>query len=323
MKKFLKVIGILLILLVVAGLVGFSYIEISGIPSYTATDPGTKIHGDSLMVANGARIASMLCVECHLNHETDRLSGEAMPDAGSFGNIHSYNITHDERYGIGSWTDGQILFFLRTCIMPSGEYAPPYMPKFVHMSDYDIQSIVAWLRSNDSRLQAVNEPSTECEPNFMAKFLCHVAFKPFAYPTQPINAPDTSNMVAYGQYIVMGKIECWECHSESFKTMNMLEPTKTPGYMAGGNPIPDREGNIIHSANLTPDPETGIGKWTEDQFVKAVKAGIRPDGTTNRYPMAPYTQMTDYEAECIFAYLKTLAPVSNKIERTIYATAQN
>ncbi len=323
MKTFLKVIGVLLIIAAVAGLSFFSYIEISGIPSYEAHDPGIKVHGDSIMVANGARIASLLCVNCHLNKETNRLSGDAMPDAGAFGNIHSYNITHDERYGIGSWTDGQVLYFLRTGVMPSGEYAPPYMPKFVHMSDYDIQSIVAWLRSNDDRLQAVNEPSTPCEPNFMAKFLCHVAFKPIAYPAQPINAPDSNNMVAYGKYIVTGKIECWACHSQSFKTLNEEDPEKTPGFMAGGNPIPDREGNTIHSANLTPDIETGIGNWTEDQFVKAVKYGIRPDGTTNRYPMVPFTTMTDYEAKCIFAYLKTLAPVKNEIQRTFTTTAQN
>jgi hypothetical protein len=324
MKTVLKVIGVLLVIVVVIGLVGFSYIEISGIPSYEAHDPGVTVHGDSAMVANGERMATMLCAECHLNKETNRLSGVYLPDISQFGKIYSANITHDERYGLGSWTDGQLLYFLRTGLKPTGEYAPPYMPKFNHLCDYDINSIVAWLRSDDTRLQAVSESSTPCEPNFLAKFLCHVAFKPIAYPTQAMNPPDSTNMVAYGEYIVTGKIQCFACHSESFKTLNDEEPEKTPGYMAGGNPIPDREGNIIISANLTPDPETGVGKWTEDQFVKAVKYGIRPDGTTNRYPMLVITRMTDYEAKCIFAYIKTLAPVKNQIERTVNpTTAQN
>lgn len=326
MKKVLRVIGVVIVLLILAALAGFSYIEISGIPSYDAKDPGVTVHGDSLMVANGARIASMLCVQCHYNKDNNRLSGAFMPDVAQFGKIYSANITNDQRYGIGGWTDGQLLYLLRTGVAKDGEYFPPYMPKFYHMSDYDLQSIVAWLRSNDTRLQAVNEPSTECEPNFLAKFLCHVAFKPLTYPTKPIVAPDSSDMVAYGRYAVVGKFECWACHSQSFTTINMEDPFKTPGFLAGGNPIPNDEGQPITSANLTPDKETGIGNWTEDQFVKAVKYGIRPDGTANRYPMVPYSQLTDYEAKCIFAYLKTLAPVKNEIQRTLYDknnTAQN
>jgi hypothetical protein len=259
----------------------------------------------------------MLCVQCHLNPEDNLLTGTHLPDVASFGDIYSANITKDPQYGIGSWTDGQLIYFLRTGVKPSGQWAPPYMPKFVHMSDYDLQSVIAWLRSDDPRIKASNQPSTASKPDFLAKFLSLVAFKPVPYPDHPITAPDSNDLAAYGEYIVTGKIECWACHSASFKTLNIEEPTKTPGYMAGGNSIPDRQGKIVVSANLTPDEATGIGTWTEDQFIKALKFGIRPDGTTNRYPMVPYTRMTDHECQCIFAYLKTLPPVHNQIQRNV------
>ncbi len=51
------------------------------------------------------------------------------------------------------------------------------------------------------------------------------------------------------------------------------------------------------------DPETGIGSWTEEQFVKAVRFSITPHGT-NKYPMEPYSALTDKEASAVYAYLK-------------------
>jgi hypothetical protein len=185
------------------------------------------------------------------------------------------------------------------------------------MSDYDLHSVIAWLRSDDARLNATVVATIKSETNFLAKFLCHVAFIPLPFPEKEIIAPVTADHVAYGKYVVQGKIECFACHSATFKTMNILEPEKSEGYMAGGNPIPDADGKIVFRANLTPDSETGVGKWTEDEFVKALKYGMRHNGTTNRYPMVTYSRITDYEARCVFAYLKTLPPVKNPIKRTI------
>jgi len=151
----------------------------------------------------------------------------------------------------------------------------------------------------------------------MTKFLCTVAFKPLTYPDKPTFAPDTSNHVALGKYLATAKIECFACNSGSFRTMNIEVPEKSEGYMAGGNPIPGHGGMLITSANLTPNKKTGIGSWTADQFVRAVKYGNRPDGTSNREPMPPFANMTDQEAHAVFAYLNTLPPVSNKVERTL------
>lgn len=317
MKKLLKLFLILVLIAVICAATFYTYISIDGIPKYPelVKDPGITIQGDSLMIANGERLASMLCVECHMNRVTNILSGEHMPDAAAFGNIYSANITQDRENGIGNWTDGQLIYFLRTGVKPNGNYAPPYMPKFAHMSDDDLYNVIAWLHSDDPRVKATTTPTIKPEPNFLAKFLSHVAFKPLPYPDKKIVAPDTADHVAYGKYVVQGKIECFACHSASFKTMNILEPEKSEGYMAGGNPIPDADGKIIFSANLTPDEETGIGNWTEAQFINALKYGLRPDATVNRYPMVPYTRMTDYEAKCVYAYLKTLAPVKNPIAR--------
>jgi len=96
--------------------------------------------------------------------------------------------------------------------------------------------------------------------------------------------------------------------------MNIMEPEKTPGYFSGGNAMTDEEGKIILTRNLTPDKETGIGNWTEDQFIKAVKYGQREGKPALRRPMVPFTAMTDEEASAIFAYLKTLPAIRHNID---------
>jgi hypothetical protein len=94
----------------------------------------------------------------------------------------------------------------------------------------------------------------------------------------------------------------------------MMEPEKTPGYFSGGNAMPNLEGEIVYTRNLTPDPETGIGNWTEEQFVKAVKYGQRDGKPALRYPMPPFTTMTDKEAAAVFAYLRTIPAIRHDVD---------
>ncbi len=317
MKKILKYLGIL-ILIVVIGIGAFAlYINIKGIPKYKPADPGVTVQSDSAKIANGKRLADMLCLQCHRNPSTNQFTGRKMSDPGltQFGVIYSANITQDKQYGIGSYTDGQILYLLRTGVKPNGYYAPPWMPKLPHMSDYDIQSVLAFLHSSDHWVAAANIPDTPSAPSFLAKFLCNMVFKPLPYPDQPIPNPDTTNQVAWGKYIVTGMLDCYPCRSADFKTINLGEPEKSAGFMGGGNQVGDNlDGQHMHSSNLTPDKETGIGAWREEDFVRALRFGQKPDGKPIRYPMVPYPQLSVSEAKAIYAYLQTIPAIKNKVE---------
>ena len=99
--------------------------------------------------------------------------------------------------------------------------------------------------------------------------------------------------------------------------MNMLEPEKSEGFFGGGNAIGTAEGSRISSLNLTPDEETGIGTWTEAQFIKAVKSGIVPNGPALRPPMMPFVHLTDNELRAIYAYIRTVPKIHNKVDRGI------
>jgi mono/diheme cytochrome c family protein len=314
MRKLLKILGIILGVIVLLLAIGAATVHFGGIPAYEVKAPDLKIQADSAMIAEGKRLSAMVCNNCHIG-ANGKLEGAYMADMpAAFGKAWSANITHHPDSKLAGYTDGELAFLLRTGIKRDGSYAPPWMQKFPHLSDYDLHSIIAYLRSEQPELEPSDKTQPPCEPSFFTKFLCRVAFKPLPYPEQEIKPPP-GDKVALGKYIATAKVECYSCHSASFETINIMEPEKTPGYFGGGNPLNDKEGNLIPSANLTMDKETGIGNWTEDQFVEAVRFAKRPDGKPIRYPMVPFAAMTDEEARAIWAYLQTIPPIKNEVKR--------
>jgi mono/diheme cytochrome c family protein len=71
----------------------------------------------------------------------------------------------------------------------------------------------------------------------------------------------------------------------------------------------------FHPPNLTPDPETGLGKWSEADIIRAVRTGVRPDGRqlAPAMPYHSYGKLTDADAKAMVSYLKSLKPVQNKV----------
>ncbi len=318
MKKFLKILLFIVLAVVVILGVSAAVINSQDLPTYEVQNPDYVAKADSAGLVRGKKFVNMLCAGCHLNPETGRLTGALMEDAPEFGTLYSQNITQDKEYGIGNWTDGEILYLLRTGILPNGRYTPPYMAKLPHMSDEDINNVIAFLRSDDDLVAATNVPDKPCEPSFLTKFLCRVAFKPLPFPEKSIETPDGSDKLALGKYLTIN-LDCWTCHSPSFEELNVLEPEKTPGYLSGGNQsLIDTEGNQVLSLNITPDKETGLGNWTEEQFVQALKYGVMKGEHALQFPMEPYTELTDEEASAIFTYLQSVPAITNKVERTIY-----
>lgn len=319
MKKILKIFGIiiLVIVLIIGGLA--SFIAIRGIPKYEVHVPEIPtVEITPERVERGAKIASMLCQSCHLNRETNEMTGVNMFEIPEFGMINAKNITNDHEAGIGKWTDAQLIYFLRTGINPfTGQYVPIYMPKLVHISDEDMRSIVAYLRSDKHEVQASKSELPDSKPSFLTKFLCTVAFKPYDFPKEPIPDPDTTNQLEWGKYLTLYQLECYACHSKSFEKLNMLEPEKSEGFFGGGNTMTAPDGSKITSLNLTPDEETGIGSWSEEVFINAVRNGTVPTGPALRQPMMPFVYLTDSELKAIYAYLRTVPKLKNKVDRGI------
>jgi mono/diheme cytochrome c family protein len=118
-------------------------------------------------------------------------------------------------------------------------------------------------------------------------------------PASPAAESPEAMLVEKGRYLVAAG-DCVSCHTR-------------PGgeQFAGGLPLKTPFGTI-YSANITPDKETGIGDWTEQQLGRAMHEGVDDEGR-HLYPAFPYTEytkVTDEDVHAIYAYLKSLTPVS-------------
>lgn len=316
MKKLLKVIGLVVGIVIALAGAGAAFISIRGIPSYEPGNISLKVESTPERVARGKKLSGLLCQHCHLDPKTGSLTGRYVDDVpAEFGKVFSPNITQSTANGIGEWTDGELAYLLRTGIKRNGHYAPPWMVKLPLISDEDLMSIICYLRSDDPMVIANDAPDQPSEPSFLSKFLCHVAFKPLPYPQAAVLAPDTADHVAYGRYLAVGVVDCYSCHSEDFKTMDIMVPENTPGFFGGGNSMLDVDGAEILTANITPHETNGIGKWTKEEFAGAVMYGRRPDGRQLRIPMFPYVGFDTSEVYSIYEYLRTVPVIDKSIAR--------
>ncbi len=313
MKKVFKILGYTLLGLLVLVLGMAAYIQLSPAPTYDSPIPDVKITADSSHIAEGARIALTLCAYCHRG-EGGKLSGNLVVNDPELGKLWSGNITQHPEAGIGTYTDGELFRLLRTGIKRDGHFAGPFM-LFPLMSDDDIASVISFLRSDAPQVQPSPNRQPPAEMSFLLNMLMKVILKPLPYPSKPIVAPAPTDQLAYGRYLATGKWNCFSCHSANFETNNELEPEKSVGFFGGGNPVADKENNIVHSANITPDPEHGIGAWTQEQFAAAVRFGKRPDGRSLRHQMPPMTVLRDEEISALWTYLKSLPPSKNAVTR--------
>jgi len=137
----------------------------------------------------------------------------------------------------------------------------------------------------------------------------------FVFLSFGILAARAETPIERGRYLVNGIVACGNCHTPKDSDGKAIADRE----LAGG---PVFNAPIFHAVtpNVTPDTETGIGNWTDDQIVNAIRNGKRPDGTTIGPPMpiAYYRNMSDSDVRAIVAYLRTVKPVKNKTEKSSY-----
>jgi mono/diheme cytochrome c family protein len=231
---------------------------------------------------------------------------------GPFGTVYSSNITPDRETGIGGWTDEQIMTATRLGRRPNGDRLLPVhpYPVFNGMAADDLKALTAFLRTV-AAVKRANQPKRLTVPLFESVFLPAwlAAFAPRENP--PPAAPSAG--VPRGEYLVRAVAHCGECHSP--RTMTMA--TDNSRFL-GGNPKGPEDQAI---PNITPDPDTGIGKWSVEEIADYLGSGNKPDGDVAGGLMgevidgtlAGYKDLTKADRVAIAQYLKTLPPVRNKI----------
>jgi mono/diheme cytochrome c family protein len=127
----------------------------------------------------------------------------------------------------------------------------------------------------------------------------------------PVSA---QSAVQRGRYLVEVLGACGNCHTPKGPEGDL------PGkHLAGGFQLDDAFGTWI-TPNITPDPETGIGRWTDEDVIRAIREGRGRDGKTLGPPMPfeMYRRLADSDVTAMVAYLRTVAPVRNAVPRSRY-----
>ncbi len=122
--------------------------------------------------------------------------------------------------------------------------------------------------------------------------------------------------VERGRYLVEGVLTCGNCHSPRGPG-GTIDPTK---LYSGGPQTWDEPTFAVKGSNITPDPDSGIGKWSADDIKTALREGVRPSGE----PLAPimpygfYKVFTTSDLDAVVAYLRSVPAVSNKVQAPVY-----
>lgn len=117
--------------------------------------------------------------------------------------------------------------------------------------------------------------------------------------------------VLRGKYLVTLGL-CTDCHTPGY-FFGKPDMNRYLGGSEVGFHIPEL--GVFHGPNLTPDDETGLGRWSADDIVRAIQTGTRPDGRVLApiMPWHAFAEMTRQDAMAVAAFLKSLPPVSNKV----------
>jgi mono/diheme cytochrome c family protein len=242
---------------------------------------------DAASIARGEHIATVrACMDCH----GAGLAGNTVLDQAIIGRLAGPNLTlggrgaeleprdweRAVRHGVRR--DGKPLLF-----MPATE--------FTGLSDEDLAAIIAYARSVPPVRRTA--PSSYAGPLLRTM---HVVGKVNVLSAEEIDHARTHERsvvaeptAAYGKYLASG---CTGCHGDG------LSGGKIPGAPPEWGP----------AANITP---TGIGRWTEADFVRALRTARRPDGSaidSTLMPIRLLRHMDDTEMAALYAYLRTVPP---------------
>jgi len=273
-------------------------------------------------IERGAYLANGIggCLHCHSSPEENSFGfpprpGTAGagglcwdPSLGFPGTLCATNLTADVETGLGGWTDGEILRAIREGVGRHDNGLFPIMPyrAYASFSDEDAMAIVAYLRT----LPPVRNAVPARQINFPVSLFIRRAPRPLE---GPVAEPNRADPIAYGRYL--GK-SCEHCHSPVNGRGQLIAGREFSGVAELKMP----GGSRVVSSNLTPHP-TGLASWTPDQFIARFHgyraAAEHPvavqKGQNTLMPWLPLSTLTKDDLGALYAYLRTLPPLDNRV----------
>lgn len=279
--------------------------------------PDLEVERTPARVARGKYLATAVfgCMYCHSERDWSLFGGPPKPgtlgkggerfdaSVGVSGKIVTPNITP---YHLGDWSDGEIYRAIVSGLHKDGYAFFPVMPfdAYLYLETEDVLSIIAYLRT----LDPIASEHSGRRLSALMTFIGNSRVK----PAEPWTV-DARDPIARGEYIaVIGG--CRFCHTPANARMQPYEDRA----FGGGLGMPTR-GKLVYSANISPDPETGIGSWTQEQFIARFKtyATRRPTeaevGHNTQHAWTEYAMLTERDLADLYAYLRAQPAVRQKV----------
>lgn len=267
-----------------------------------------------------------------------------------FGVTYSFNLTPDKETGLGNWTEDMFVRALQTGKHLGGEgrvIMPPMPWPFIGALDVnDLKSIFAYLQTIPAVKNKV--PTHKVPEEVIAGMTAGhaqqlAAMKTAKAPRHPLPVPASTGDKARDARIAQGRTlvtigGCNDCHTPwkpnaagvpepDLSRMLMGHPADAPDpastptghdmavigptFTAFGMPF-----GVVYTRNLTPDPETGLGKWTKEQFIKTMRTGINTTGAERGIlppmPWPSLAQLNDADLTAIWEYLRVVPAIKNQ-----------
>ncbi len=271
-----------------------------------AADDETIVRGQYMFYAGG-------CDSCHTDRSNDGpwlAGGRALET--EFGRFYTPNITPDPETGIGGWSAEQFVRAMTEGVAPDGRHYYPAFPytSYTGVREADLFDLKAFLDSvppvhRENRSHDLSWP-------FSWRFLLGVwkliGFEPGRFEPTPERSAEWNR----GAYLITALGHCSECHTPRGFLGVLDDDRLFAGSPDGseGEPAP----------NITPDPETGIGEWSERDVVRLLRRGFTPDGDDVQGLMAETVDhgtrhLTADDLAAMAAYLASVAPIRHRVER--------
>jgi len=251
------------------------------------------------------------CMVCHTAPGGAQYAG-GLAILLPFGTIYAPNITPDKETGIGDYSDRDFLNAVQRGIRRDGARLYPAMPytSYTYMTDADALAIKAYLFSLTA-LHADNRPDTFRFP-FNQRWT--MVFWSLLFNADTRFAPNTARSAAWnrGAYIAEALAHCGECHTPRNLAFALDNREKFAGAVTAG----------WKAFNITPDKDTGIGGWTDEDIFAYLAKGHAPGHGTAAGPMGEavdqsFSQLVPDDIHAAVSYVRSVAPVTSSEPATI------
>jgi len=315
----LKKIVFIVLAIAVLG-VGFFFFRFTVLLPRDIPVPDIALPTSAAKIERGRYLAThvAVCMDCHSTRNWEYFAGPIK--AGTLGKggevfdestglpglMISKNITP---HGLGRWSDGEVFRAITGGLQQDGDALFPLMPYDAYrtMDERDILAIIAYLRT----LGPIENAVPDHQLNFPLNLIVNSI--PREAELRTINRDDP---VEHGEYLST-LAGCTWCHTP----INATQQTIPEQLLAGGHEFAMGD-YLVRAANISPDPETGIGNWTLEQFIARFREyqgeaartiPLGDDGFNTLMSWTMYADMTDADLGAIYAFLMQSEPRRNQV----------